>query len=46
MSNINYNKYMFNPSVVKQFSLKEESMYDLNTYTGRLSHFAKITDMR
>lgn len=28
------------------FSLEEESMYDLNTYMGRVKHFAKITDIR
>jgi hypothetical protein len=31
---------------LKIFSLKEESMFDLETYTGRLKHFAKMTDMR
>ncbi len=33
-------------SEYKLFSNKEESMYDLNTYIGRLKHFAKMTDMR
>jgi hypothetical protein len=31
---------------LKKFSLKEESMYDLESYKGRLKHFAKMTDMR
>ena len=30
----------------KKFSDKEESMYDLNTYKGRLKHFARMTDIR
>lgn len=31
---------------LKQFSLNEESMFDLETYNGRLKHFAKMTDLR
>jgi len=31
---------------IKKFSVDEESMYDLNTYTGRLYHFSRMTDMR
>jgi hypothetical protein len=31
---------------LKQFSLKDESMFDLETYKGRLKHFAKMTDIR
>ncbi len=30
----------------KKFSLEEESMYDLDTYFGRLYHFGKLTDIR
>lgn len=33
-------------SKVKNFSLKEESMYDMDTYIGRSLHFARITDVR
>lgn len=31
---------------IKTFSVTEESMFDLETYRGRLRHFAKMTDMR
>jgi len=31
---------------IKRFSLDEESMFDLNTYMGRLYHFSKLTDIR
>jgi hypothetical protein len=33
-------------SNIKTFSLDEESMFNLNTYTGRLKHFSRMTDMR
>jgi hypothetical protein len=32
--------------IYKKYSDKEDSMYDLSTYQGRLKHFARMTDMR
>ena len=37
---------MYTSYTKKEFSLNEESMYELNSYIGRLFHYAKITDFR
>lgn len=34
------------PQQIKRFSLEEESMYNIETYMGRLKHFARVTDVR
>jgi hypothetical protein len=33
-------------SNIKPFDFSEESMYDLDSYVGRIKHFAKVTDVR
>ncbi len=43
---VNNKKIVTNNFAYKKYSDNEESMYDLNTYKGRLKHFARMTDIR